>query len=271
MFGIIQSIILECRNEFANESLIFFYLSVNLIPIVVGKIELRNIATMIGERSNTDNEWVTIATKVSKRDKAKIKAIAELFGMTFYELLQSLLLSFLRYFDIGKLSTYDHNCMMDAFSNIMHSLKGSYNPLQKKGSESREICRAILFVQDSPKKRPQMLSIKKNENGLMIESLNYDEMTTIFLSCLDPDSFRGLEEIRKEIGCFSITHTLHEVIMQRTSETDVIKADINELFTDIRIPSGEAINEDVHYNRGHRQNVDEYTTITPKQTYRADL
>lgn len=217
------------------------------------------------------NELVTIASKVSKRDKAKIKAIANLFGMTFYELMQSLLLSFLRYFDIGKLSTYDHNCMMDAFSNVMHSLKGSYNPLHKRDSKSLELCRAILFIQDSPKNRPQLLSIRKNDNGLMIESLNYDEMTTNFLSCLDPDGFRGLEVIKKEIGCFSITHTLHEVIMQRTSETDEIKADIKELFTDMRIPSGEAINEDVRYKRGYRQNVDEYTTISPNKTFRADL
>lgn len=214
---------------------------------------------------------VIINTKVSKRDKAKIKAIADLFGMSFYELLQSLLLSFLRYFDIGKLSTYDHNCMMDALSNVMHSLNGSYNPLQKRGSESRELCGAILFVQDYQKNRPQMLSMRKNENGLMIESLNYDEMTSNFLSCLDPDGFRGLEVIKKEIGCFSITHTLHEVIMQRTSETDEIKADVEELFADIRIPSGNVINEDVHYKRGYRQNVDEYTTIQQKQTYRADL
>lgn len=217
------------------------------------------------------NEMVTIASKVSKKDKAKIKAIADLFGMTFYELMQSLLLSFLRYFDIGKLSTYDHNCMMDAFSNVIHSLKGSYNPLQRKGSESRELCGAILFIQDYQKNRPQLLSIKKNENGLMLESLNYDEMTTNFLSCIDPEGFRGLEVIKKEIGCFSITHTLHEVIMQRKSETDEIKADVMELFTDMRIPSGNIINEDVRYKRACRQNVDEYTTIQQKQTYRADL
>ena len=217
------------------------------------------------------NQVVTIASKVSKRDKAKIKAVADLFGMTFYELLQGLLLSFLRYFDIGKLSTYDHNCMMDAISNVMHSLKGSYNPLKRKGSESRELYGAILFVQDYQKNRPQMLSIKKNENGLMMESLNYDEMTADFLGCLDPDGFRGLEVIKKEIGCFSITHTLHEVIMQRTNETDEIKADVKELFTDMRIPSGHAINEDVKYKRGYRQNVDEYTTIQQRQTFRADL
>lgn len=216
-------------------------------------------------------EMVTIASKVSRNDKEKIKTIASAFGMTFYELLQSLLLGMLRYFDIERHSTYDHNCMMDALTIAMHSLKGSYCPLKKKGREKRNIKSAILFIEDSPIDRPQLLSVCKNDDGQMMESLNFDKMVADFLGCIDPDVLQGLEYLRDELGYFSITHTLHEIIMQRISSTDEVKADIEGMFKDIRIPSGLAINDDILYKKPHRINVDEYTTITPKQTFRADL
>lgn len=217
------------------------------------------------------NEFVTIASKVSKEDKAKIKAIARAFDMTFYELLQSLLLGMLRYFDIGRHSTYDHNCMMDALTIAMHSIKGSYCPLQNKNRENRNIKSAILFIEDSPMNRPQLLSVCMNDDGQMMESLNFDKMVADFLGCIDPDALQRLESLRNELGYFSITHTLHEIIMQRANSTDEVKADIEGMFKDIRIPSGQAVNDDVFYRKPHRTNVDEYTTITPNHTFRADL
>lgn len=226
---------------------------------------------MTGAKSELGNEFLTIASKVSKEDKAKIKAVANLFGMSFYELLQSLLLGMLRYFDIGKKSTYEDNCMMDALFVAIRSLQGSYCPLQKKDRENRRIKGAILFIEDSPKNRPQLLSVSMNEDGQMMESLNFDKMVTDFLGCVDPDGLRRLDGIRKELGYFSITHTLHEVIMQRTNTYDEDQEYIKKLFEDIRIHSGQAINEDIIYKRGKRQNVDEYTTITPSQTFRADI
>lgn len=217
------------------------------------------------------NEFLTIASKVSKEDKAKIKAVASLFGMSFYELLQSLLLGMLRYFDVGRNSTYEDNCMMDALFVAMRSMKGSYCPLQKKGRENRKVRGAILFVEDSPKNRPQLLSVSMNEDGQMMESLNFDKMVSDFFGCIDPDGLKRLERQRDELGFFSITHTLHEIIMQHESCIDENQEYIKELFEDIRIPSGQAINEDVQYKRGYRKNLNEYTTITDNQKYRADL
>lgn len=226
---------------------------------------------MTRSKTESGNEFMTIASKVSKEDRAKIKAIANVFGMSLYELLQSLLLGMLRYFDIDRHSTYEHNCMMDALFVAIRSLKGSYCPLQKNGREKRRIKSAILFVEDSPNNRPQLLSVCKNDDGQMMESLNFDKMVADFLGCIDPDALQRLDSLKKELGYFSITHTLHEIIMQRTSSTDGDQDYIRTLFEDMRIPSGQAVNEDVLYQKPHRTNVDEYTTITPKQTFRADL
>ena len=72
-------------------------------------------------KSEKGNHMVTIASKVTIRDKEKIRAVAGAFGLTFYELQQSLLLAFLRYFDSDNVVTYDHNCMMNAFANTMYT------------------------------------------------------------------------------------------------------------------------------------------------------
>lgn len=218
-----------------------------------------------------NKEFVTIATKVSRVEKERVKDIASAFNMTFYELLQSLLLALLRYFDSGSLVTYDHNCMMNALANTMYAMKGSYNPLLKRGRENQCLDSAILFIGDKKKKRPQLLSISKNDDGQMIESLNFDKMVADFLMCVDPDAFLRLESKKKELGYFSITHTLHELIMQRTSRKDEMKDEIGQMFTDTRIPSGEAVNEEIYYKRTRRTNVDEYTTIEKRQTLRADI
>lgn len=222
-------------------------------------------------KSEIGNKFVTIASKVTREDKMKVKVIADAFGMSFYELLQSLLTALLRYFDSGSVVTYDHNCMMNALANTMYALKGSYSPLQARGRENRELRSAILFVEDSPKHKPQLLSVTKTAEGQMVESMNFDKMVSDFLSCIDPDALQRLESQKKELGYFSITHTLHELIMQRATTTDGMKAEIKDLFSDMRIPSGQAINEDTHYKRRHRTNVDEYTTIVPNQRFRADL
>ncbi len=216
-------------------------------------------------------DFLVISTKVSRVERERLKDIASAFNMSFYELMQSLLLALLRYFDSGSLVTYNHNCMMNALANTMYAINGSYNPLLKRGRENRCLDSAILFIRDNKKRRPQLLSICKNEDGQMIESLNFDKMVADFLMCVDPDAFMRLESKKNELGYFSITHTLHELIMQRTSTTDEMKADIAEMFKDTRIPSGQAVNEDIFYKRKYRTNVDEYTTIEQHQTFRADL
>lgn len=226
---------------------------------------------MTRAKSELGNEFLTISSKVSKEDRAKIKAVASLFGMSFYELLQSLLLGMLRYFDIGRHSTYDHNNLMDALFIAIRSLQGSYCPLQKKDKEKRRIKSAILFVEDFKKNRPQLLSVDINKDGQIVESLNFDKMVSDFWGCIDPDGLHILNNLKEELGYFSITHTLHEIIMQRTSTKDENQEYIKKMFNDMRIPTGQAINDDIMYKRGRRQNVDEYTTITPRQTFRADI
>ena len=155
-------------------------------------------------KSEQGNHMVTISSKVTIRDKEKIRAVAGAFGLTFYELQQSLLLAFLRYFDSDNVVTYDHNCMMNAFANTMYAMKDSYCPLNFRQDTKRSIKSAILFVKDSEKRKPQLLLVRENEDGQLRETFNFDKMVLEFMGCVDPECLQRLENKKKELGYFSI-------------------------------------------------------------------
>ena len=198
--------------------------------------------------------YTTIATKISHSDKAKLVAVADRFGMTFYELLQALLLATVRYFDSESVITDEHAAMMHAFEDSIFSTRGSFSPLSIKGHEARTISRALLFVEQKPGERPQLLAVSRAPGGKLTESYNFDTMLCGFMEAVDPEALRALQKEQGKQGYFSIAHTLHEVAMRLTeSPADTIANEIAEMFTDARTSAGEEINEDVFYKRKMRQ------------------
>ena len=223
-------------------------------------------ADKMREKSEPRNHYyTTIATKVSKADKAKLVSIADGFGMTFYELLQALLLAMVRYFDTGSLVTYEHNAMINAFANTMFVLKDSYSPLSIRGHEKRVISRAFLLVEQRPRKQPQLLEVSKDHCGNLIESYNFDTMLSDFMGALDPEALQALTREQQKQGYFSIAHTLHEIVMQHTDPpADMMSNEISEMFTDARTGTGEKVNENIYYRQKH--NIEkEYTAPTPRK------
>ncbi len=226
------------------------------------------------KREPRNHYYTTIATKVSRADKAKLVSIADGFGMTFYELLQALLLAMVRYFDTGSLVTYDHNAMINAFANTMFALKDSYSPLSIKGHEKRTISRAFLLVEQRPHKQPQLLAVSKDHCGNLIESYNYDTMLSDFMGALDPEALQALNREQQEQGYFSITHTLHELLMQHApapTPADMISQDVAEMFTDERTTTGEQVNNDIHYKRKHNRWEDTTTPTPAKKRHKVEL
>ena len=218
----------------------------------------------------TNGYFSTVATKISLADKVRLNRIADGFNMTLYELLQALLLSIARYFDKGSVVTYEGNTLLNALGNIMFASADSFSPMALKNRQ-QYVSNAILFVQHKKGQRPQLIETHTDTQGNLIESYNYDGMLSAFLGCLDPDALKYLKDEAKRLGYFSITHTLHELILQRaTPRADRISEEVNELFSDIRISTGQQTNEDIHFKR-KKNTGEEYTTITQHSTYRADL
>lgn len=210
---------------------------------------------------NSNGYYTTIATKISNADKAKLYDIAEGLNMSFYELMKGLLLAIIRYFDTDSMVTDEHNCMINAFANTLFSLEGSFSPMAIKGHEQERVKKAILFV-ERPKKQPQLLSVYKNELGNLKESYNFDDMLRDFLAAFDPDLLQTLIQTKKQLGYFSIAHTLHVMVMQRKpAPVDMIAEEIAEMFSDTRISTGERINEEIFY-KGKNNKWEATTTLT---------
>ena len=214
--------------------------------------------------------FTAITTKIPCSDKERLCKIAECFGMSLYNIMQSLVLLICRMADKGSVITYEHNIMLKAFWDIANQTKDSFSPMAIRGHEQQRVCSAILFMQRKPDQRPQLMEVHKSEHGVMMESYNNDTMLSAFLNCLDPNGLQRLEDEAKRLGYSSITQTLHELIMNHTTpRPDAMSDEVREMFSDIRVVSGEQINEDIHYKQKH--NRGDYTTITPpKRTLRAD-
>ena len=110
-------------------------------------------------------------------------------------------------------------------------------------------------------KRPQLMGNTYRQPGKDDkESYNYDNMLADILNSIIPRQPQRLKDEAKRQGYFSITHTLHEIIMQRTEDikADTISAEVREMFTDVRIPTGQQINDDILYSRKKNVGGDYY-------------
>ena len=215
----------------------------------------------------------TIATKISLADKVRLSRIADGFGLSLYELMQGLLMAMARYFDKGSVVTYDGSSLLNAIGNVMFATNGSFSLMELKNRQKQHVNSAFLFLQREQGQRPQLLEVHTDTQGNVIESYNYDGMLSAFLGCIDPDGLQRLKDEARRLGYFSITHALHELIMQRTPTTtaDNMRAEVQELFSDVRIATGEQPNEETHYRR-KRNMSDDYAAPTPhKRRARADL
>ena len=218
------------------------------------------------KHNNENGSFSMVQTKVSCTDKAKLITIADGFNMSIYQLLQSLLLAMIRYFDSDSLIADDYNSMINAFANTIFSLKDSYNPLSMRDHQRQSVNKAILFI-DRPHKAPQLLAIKKDDGGSLKESYNFETMLTDFLGAIDPEMLQALIKTKERLGLFSILHTLHNLVLERTpAPADTISEEIKEMFEDVRVATGDKINYDVHYGNRKKTYFEACTApATPKR------
>lgn len=208
--------------------------------------------------------YTTVATKVSCTDKQKLLFIAQSFGMSFYELLQALLLAIIRHFDKDTAISEEFAKLMETFITTIKASRCSFNLLSIKSRHSANVNNAIFFAQTKAGVNPQVISIAKDIDGNITENYNTDQMLSDFLKSTDPQALKVLEREKKELGFFSLGQTLHEVVTKtRLKQGDKISEEIKTLFDDIRIPTGEKLNDGIYYKR-IKNNYISQSTATKK-------
>lgn len=184
-------------------------------------------------RTYTEKKFSTIATKVSAQDYDRLRSIAKSFGMTFYQLLQALILCLLRLSDNGSAMSAECLAMLQAFEGTMQTLDGSYNPVSNKRlNETEHIQSAILFVKRGKHKRPQLKEVGQGKSGMMWESYNTEQMFSRFLDVLCPDVTEALRAEQSRMGYACMTQALRKVVLQSVTPAHTISEDVAELFTD---------------------------------------
>ena len=216
-----------------------------------------------------DTNYKQVATKVKRKDRLKIEAIAKLFGTNLYFLYQSLLVLLLRYFDRHSDISTEHEALIESFLNLLRVQKGSFTPLQ---IASREICsikKAVFFIDRKQGEHPQLLSASINEDGAMTESYNTNEILADIIASIDTKLLDDLNEKKQAVGHISIIDTLRSLLQTTQDErihgeiSKMFTEEINEIFEDLSIETFEEL-ADTFYKRKHIKTIDGVCSHIPE-------
>lgn len=215
----------------------------------------------MGRKSKAgQNDTATIATKISKDNKEKLRCIAAVFGMNIYQLLQSVILLLLRNFDKQSDVSDEHETLIYSYLSLI----ASTNKCFMSNRNNNTIKKAIFFVVKNKDNSPQMISIGVNKNGKLTESYNYNEILSDVLSSIDTRLIEDLTDENRINRNLNIVDTLRNMVLskrptieQRMHEeiANLFKDEIEEMFDDMAPETFEEIN-DVFYRRKHNKKVD---------------
>lgn len=213
-----------------------------------------------------NQKYTTICTKLSLTDRTKLSMIAKKLKLSDYELLQSILLVLVRYFDNPIEISEEHKNLVKELFDILETKNDSYSPLSLRGSETTIFDKAIVFVKRKNCNLPQMVLINKNENGIF-ESYNFDDMLTAFLEVSAPGIIKILDKEIAYNGCFSKLQALKKIVYDRqVDDDDIMHLEIADMFSEQKTDFGDEINDDVFYlqkkNRGDEGNFAGQRRIT---------
>lgn len=227
------------------------------------------MATGDGETQKREPH-LRLYTKIPVETRLTLIRIAAQWGTNVYHLQQALLLAFARTCDPSATANAQLQIMTKTFLTTISTTANSFDPLANLHASQERADRALLFLHASPTLRPQLLSVARREDGAIVESRDHDEMFLAFLSAADPQAANALQREARAAQRSPLAHLRDIIMASRPSFDERMKADIDELFNDIRIPTGEAVNDNVFYKRRHRQG-DYSSIIEIRPTIHADL
>lgn len=213
-------------------------------------------------------KFIPIATKVPSQFLEKIQNISQKLGLSKYQLLQSMIYSLIRFFDCPTQINDEMYRLIEAYFDAFKSLRNSYNPLL--GNEKKlKIRKAILFMGEE--KNAQLIEISIDKDGKMMESYNIDTILENILNAMNPNIVRILSKEKNKENHISILMALKDLVMNSTTNNPTVslEEEVKTLFDDVRITTGEKINDRVYYKR--KNNMKEVPIIEKKKHIRADI
>lgn len=205
-----------------------------------------------------------ISIKLTHSERNKIIEIAESMGLTPFRLLNVLLSEFINYFDENAIIDNRENTLLNCLYDDNFFSKDTFNLYCSNVTNNLFASEALIFA-DKPEEKGKIYTrsqaILINQNGeSYIGSSYYDNMLELLLSAIAPETNDGLQKKMKKLGCKSIFDTMKLLVDQSyfcPPKPDIIHEEIEELFSDIRIESGEKVNnDDVFYRKRNRSSME---------------
>lgn len=232
-------------------------------------INMQNKASVISRISmatEAKSRTYIVSSKITANGKLKLQTISREFKFSFYKLLQSLLLAMIRYYTTDMAVSDEYLIMIEAFNNAIELASKSFNPIgTNKRHRDITIAKCLLFLQEE--EGIEHIVEIENKNGELREETDTDKILWNFLGTIIPE-FK--KKISKEDALKNISKDLCKVFIQPAK--DYIKEEVESMFMDIRIPTGQKINDGIYYKRKKNNGgLEAYTTYGVQKNHNVFL
>lgn len=206
-----------------------------------------------------------IATKVNEETYRLFNWISDKTGVTVYNLLQTVIEAYVRYFSSETQITEDLKRVISCFGRLSLSKKGF--TLGDPSASRWKFTRCVAFIGREERKgkfneHEEAVLIRAPRKGEpdFVMNQNNDAILEAVLMSLDPDVIRNLQTVKKDNGLPSLLDALRFASSETANDqTDIFEREINELFSDNeRGDFGQKPHEGTPYKRGYNRNVESF-------------
>ena len=194
---------------------------------------------MDDEQKQTDEKYVTLATKVSRTAAEQLARIAKKKGMTIYELIQMVCDTLIRYMD----DRHNLSEEIERAMAIFEHLVGWADALNLADpTVHKEICQAVYIFQDADgqKKGFRAKMVSKPFMGIWEEDSNVMHIFERVLNVCMPELYMKLYRAKVVLECDSVSE-----VINRLADAEVIirmNGEMRQEFEDAaRMDNGRAV------------------------------
>lgn len=179
-----------------------------------------------------NNNYKTIATKISYVDWCKLVHILKSQDLNVYVILQTYINAYIKYFSNDVETDEGTRKLVETFTNFNLTKKDLNLTSCNKQRLLFEEAIVLVGKKGTTEKQPLMIR-KEGTQAKVIENTNNDSILTAFMNAFCPDLLPMLHAIVKKNEYYSITDALKECVKHEYLQNDYdITEEINELFAD---------------------------------------
>lgn len=207
------------------------------------------------EMDKEQNEFVPVGSKLSRTAYEDLQKLAAKKGLSFYELIQIVCDTLIRYMDDAHNLTPEMERAMAVFEHMV-GWKDTFNfaaPTCKP-----EVQEAIYFVGSSDRKGMRAVHVERPFMGQWKQDRNVQSILERVLEVMFPERYMRLRRLAIEMDCGSILDLLD--LMIDAQDIEALNADLRRDFEDARRSDYGKQPAEQPFRRKHHKSVNDMQT-----------